>query len=140
MRMRKLLLAALFLPLFAFSAAVGNIDNRVNPDGTPVLVPAVKEYRPQPGKLALPAELTVSAPAAADNEAELFLRLAKRYFPERPARRVTEGAFCRLELAKENLPGSDEGYTLAVDAKTVTIRARSAQGLFYGVHTLGNLL
>ena len=137
--MRKSLLVALVLPALAFFAAAGNIDNRVNPDGTPVLVPAVRRYEARQGVLPLPAELTVSAPAAADNEAELFLRLAKRYFPDRPARRISEGAFCRFELAKENLPESEEGYTLAVDGKGVTIRARSPRGLFYGVHTLGNL-
>ena len=74
------------------------INNLTNPDGSPVIVPTVQRYEARQGVLPLPAELTVSAPAAADNEAELFLKLSKRYFPDRRAARVENGAFCRLEL------------------------------------------
>ena len=30
------------------------IDNRINPDGTPVLLPAVQKYQPREGTTALP--------------------------------------------------------------------------------------
>ena len=43
-------------------------------------------------------ELTVAAPAAADNEVEVFTSLVKRYFPERAVRKASGEAFCRPVL------------------------------------------
>ena len=116
------------------------IDNRVNPDGTPVLVPAVRKYTARKGTLALPKEFTVTAPAAADNEFGVLEELVKRRFPEMPVRRADANGFCRLELVKEGVPESDEGYVLDVDDKGVVISSRDVRGLYYGVRTLENLL
>ena len=116
------------------------IDNRVNPDGTPVLVPAVRKYTARKGTLALPETFTVTAPAAADNEAGVLEELVKRRFPGMPVRRAKDGGFCRLELVKEGVPESDEGYVLDIDGKGAVIRARDVRGLYYGVRTLENLL
>ena len=116
------------------------IDNRVNPDGTPVLIPAVRKYQPLDGTLALPEKFTVTAPAAADNETGVLEELVKRHFPAVTTRRVEADGFCRLELTETGVPASDEGYTLEIDGRGVVIRSRNVRGLYYGVRTLGNLL
>ena len=117
------------------------IDNRVNPDGTPVLIPAVRKYEPRGGTLALPAEITVAAPDAAANEFEVLAAVVAERFPDR---KVTKGgadsAFCRLEVVATGVPESVEGYTLAIDGSGIAIRSRDVRGLYYGVRTLGNLL
>ena len=138
---RTTLLSACAAALFA-AAELGAlpIDNRVNPDGTPVLIPAVQKYQPGRGTLALPAEFTYSAPAAADNEAGVLAELVKRRFPDLAVRRVDAGGFCRLELTEWGVPKSDEGYTLDVDGSGVVVRARTVRGLYYGVRTFENLL
>ena len=112
----------------------------MNPDGTPVLVPAVQKYEARQGTLALPKEFTVTAPAAADNEADVLAEIVKRYFPAIPVKRTSADGFCRLELVKDGVPESEEGYTLEIGAKGILIRARDVRGLYYGVRTLGNLL
>ena len=116
------------------------IDNRVYPDGTPVLLPAVQKYEARQGTLPLPDEFTFSAPAKADNEADVLTELVKRHFPDLPVRRVAADGFCRLELATKNVPRSGEGYTLDIGDGKVVIRARTVRGLYYGVRTLENLL
>ena len=88
---------------------------------------------------ALMAGFTVSAPAEAANEVDVFRDLVKRYFPKRAVRQVDKEAFLRLEIAKEGVPESEEGYTFEVGADAVTVRARTTHGLFHGVNTLGNL-
>jgi len=123
----------------ALTAAALPIDNRVDPDGTPVLIPAVKKYEAREGTAALPRDFTVSVPAEADNEAEVLSSLVKRHFPDIAVRRCGKGAFCRLELASDGVPESTEGYTLEIGASGITIRSRDARGLYYGVRTLGNL-
>ena len=126
--------------LAALPAAARPIDNRTNPDGTPVLIPAVKKYEARNGATALPRDFAIAAPAAADNEAEVLASLVKRYFPDLAVRRSESGGFCRLELAENGVPESPEGYTLEIDGRGVLIRSRDVRGLYYGVRTLGNLL
>ena len=133
---KLLLLLAAAAPLLLAAHA---IDNRRHPDGTPVLIPRPQRYEARAGVLALPAEFTVSAPKEAANEVELFRRLVARCYPKRTVRQVDKNAFLRLELAKQGVPESDEGYTFEVGAGAVTVRSRSVRGLFYGVQTLGNL-
>jgi hypothetical protein len=140
MKSSRILLSSA-VALFAAAALEAlPIDNRVNPDGTPVLLPPVRKYTAGKGTLALPEEFTVTAPAAADNEAGVLEELVKRHFPDLPVRRTDADGFCRLELVKEGVPESDEGYTLEIDDSHVTIRSRDVRGLYYGVRTLGNLL
>ena len=122
------------------TAAAHNIDNRLYEDGRPVLIPEPKRYEAEKGVLALPAEITVSAPECAAGEVETLKRLVKEYFPDRAVRQVKKEAFCRLELVKEGVPESPEGYTLAVGGEGIVIRSRDVRGLFYGVQTVGNLL
>ena len=127
--------AMLAPPLGAFP-----VDNRVNPDGTPLLIPAVQHFEAGEGKLALPAEFTVSAPAEAANEVEVLGKFVKQYFPDRPYRHSADNAFCRLELARDDVPPQPEGYTLDISDRGILIRARDVRGLYYGVQTLHNLL
>jgi hypothetical protein len=115
------------------------IDNRINPDGTPVLIPAVRQYEARQGVVQLPQEFTVAAPDAAENEVEVLTSLVKRYFPGVPVNKAGGEAFCRLELAEQGVPDSPEGYTLEIGDRGVTIRSRDVRGLYYGVRTLGNL-
>ncbi len=139
MKTPRLLSAGAALLFSAAALEALPIDNRVNPDGTPVLIPAVRKYEPVKGALALPAEFTVAAPAAADNEVGVLAEIVKRHFPNIPVRRTAEG-FCRLELAEKDVPESVEGYTLEVGDRGIVIRSRDVRGLYYGVRTLGNLL
>ena len=126
--------------LAAAPVAAMPVDNRTNPDGTPVLIPAVRKYEARHGVVALPAELTVSAPAAAENEVEVLTSIVKRYFPDRAVGKASDAAFCRLELVTNGVPKSPEGYTLEIGDGGVVIRSRDVRGLYYGVRTLGNLL
>ena len=126
--------------LAASRAAAMPVNNRINRDGTPVLVPAVKQYEARQGKISLPREFTIAAPDAAANEAEVLSALVKRYFPDRPVCTADADAFCRLELVDRDVPESEEGYTLEITDRGVAIRSRDARGLYYGVRTLGNLL
>ena len=142
MKRSKILLAvigcAALLAASRVSAMV--VNNRVNPDGTPVLIPAVRKYEAGRGVVPLPREFTVSAPEAAANEVEVLSSLVKRHFPDRAVRNVSSGAFCRLELADKDVPESEEGYTLEITGSGALIRSRDVRGLYYGVRTLGNLL
>ena len=90
------------------------IDNRINPDGTPVLIPSVRKYEARQGVVQLPREFTVSAPDAAENEFEVLASLVKRYFPEHAVNKAGDKAFCRLELVTDGVPESPEGYTLEI--------------------------
>lgn len=45
-----------------------------------------------------------------------------------------------LHLSEQNVPDSPEGYVLTVDAKGVTVTARTEAGLFYGCQTLEQLM
>ena len=140
--MSRLREAALVLGLCtALTAWAHNIDNRRYADGTPVLIPSVKKFVAEKGVLRLPSELTVSAPAAAANEVEVFSDVVKEYFPSVKVRKASSGsAFCRLELGVDRVPDSPEGYTLLIDGSGIVIRARDVRGLFYGVRTVGNMI
>jgi hypothetical protein len=141
-RIRSIATAQLAAAALFAAAELGAlpIDNRVNPDGTPVLIPAVQQYQARKGTLTLPEEFTFTAPAAADNEADVLAELVKRYCPKVAVHRVEKDAFCRLELTDNGVPESDEGYTLEIDDHGVVIRSRDVRGLYYGVRTFENLL
>ena len=142
MKRRTAILSALVASVLATTAQVGAlpINNRVNPDGTPVLLPQVRKYEPGQGVLALPAEITVSAPESAANEVEVFRSIMKRCFPDRAVRPAAEQAFVRMELTDREVPKDLEGYTVTIGGDGVTIRARDVRGLYYGVRTVGNLI
>jgi len=126
--------------LATFRTSAMPVNNRINPDGTPVLIPAVRSYEARGGSVALPKKITVSAPEAAENEVEVLSSLVRRYFPEHAVDKAGKDAFCRLELATNDVPKSPEGYTLEIGDGGAVVRSRDVRGLYYGVRTLGNLL
>ena len=138
---RTLSIAACATAMLAAAKLVAlPIDNRVTPDGTPVLIPAVQQYQARKGTLALPEEFTFTAPVDADNEADVLTELVKRHCSKVVVRRVEKDGFCQLELADNGVPESAEGYTLEIDDRCVVIKSRDVRGLYYGVRTLENLL
>ena len=132
---RILMLAALFCAgtLFADAVAIGKTRN-----GYPLVVPQVQKIVPVSGTFALPAKLTVAAPEGLD-----LAPLAKVYaetVPGGTVERAATGEVCRFELTDKNVPASPEGYTLAVTASEITVRARDVRGLYYGMQTLNMML
>jgi len=128
---------ALLLPGVPFAR---NIDNYLK-DGFPVLVPEVQRLEKLDETFTLPKVLNVSAPENAQYEASLIGDYITRRFPGFSAAITTaDKAQCRLILSEENVPGSPEGYTLSITRQGIEIRSRSAAGLFYGAHTLGNII
>ena len=84
---RTLSIAACATAMLAAAKLVAlPIDNRVTPDGTPVLIPAVQQYQARKGTLVLPDEFTFTAPVDADNEADVLTELVKRHCSQVPRR------------------------------------------------------
>ena len=128
---RSLSLLLLFVAgaLFADVVAVGNTRN-----GYPVIVPQVKSLKPATGTFALPARLTVAAPAELDL-APLAKEYAKAVKGGEVVRSADGKAALRFELATEKVPASPEGYTLEITPDGAVVRAREMRGLYYGMQT-----
>ena len=133
---RKMLFAAALTATAVLSAAVRDFRN-FERDGKPVLIPAVQKYDAAAGVYKLPAKLTVTAPASLD-----FAPLAKVYALTIPGGTVERGenGVCRFELTSRGVPNSQEGYTLGITDKLISVRARDVRGLYYGMQTLNMLL
>ena len=138
---KKFLFAALpFLLGGVLSAAT--ISNFVTREGKPQLIPDPQRLQWDDGFFALPKTLTVAAPKGTEYEVSVFQKELSRRFPGikfnfEPA---AKDAALRLELVKDGVPESKEGYSLAVDGKGIVIRARASAGLFYGIQTLNNFI
>ncbi len=130
------------LSLMALSAAALEINNFVEADGFPVLVPSVQRLTRTEGTFAMPKQLLVAAPKGAEANVELIGKALSNRFGlwHAAAAKADEKAHVTLELAKKGVPESEQGYTLDVTADGVSIKARSLQGLFYGTQTFINLM
>lgn len=124
-----------------FCANALPIDNRVNRDGTPVLIPAVQKYEALKGEWNFSGGVTVSAPADARNEAAILQEKFNRCFPEVDCK-VSDGATgdIRLNLVDQGVPESPEGYAVEINSDGVVINSRDVRGLYYGVQTVANLV
>ena len=132
---RILLATALFgaLALFADVVPIGKSRN-----GYPLIVPQVRELTPAAEKFTLPAKLAVEAPQELD-----LAPLAKIYaqtVPNGALERVDKAPAFRFELVKDGVPKSPEGYTLAIDERGITVKARDVRGLYYGMQTINWML
>ncbi len=130
------------LSLMALSAAALEINNFVEADGFPVLIPSVQKLTRQEGTFAMPKQLLVAVPKGADANVELIGKALSRRFGlwHAAAAKADEKAHVTLTLTKTGVPESDQGYTLDVTTDGMSVKARSLQGLFYGSQTLINLM
>ena len=145
--MKNILIAVLMpilvcLPLCSAAsvqAAVTPFSYYTRPDGTPLLIPAVREYKAANGILKFPAAVTVSVPKGEELIAEQIAAELKR-FPEIKVSAGGDDSFFRFVVADRNVPKEPEGYTLVVTEKGVTVSSRTTDGLFRGAQTVRNLL
>ncbi len=130
------------LSLMALSAAALEINNFVEADGFPVLIPSVQKLTRKEGTFAMPKQLLVAVPKGAEADVELIGKALSNRFGlwHAAAAKADEKAHVTLELTKKNVPESEQGYTLDVTADGVSIKSRSLQGLFYGTQTFINLM
>ena len=136
---RTLAFAALLFCAALVQAAVTPFSYYTRPDGTPLLIPQVREYKAGEGISRFPAAVTVSVPK--DEELiveEIAAELAR--FPEIKVAAGGEDSFFRFVVTDKDVPKDPEGYTLAVTEKGVTVSSRTTDGLFRGAQTVRNLL
>ena len=128
---RTFLLTALFgaVVLFADAISIGRSRN-----GYPLIVPQVRKLAPAEGKFTLPAKLTVEAPQELDLAP--LAGIYEQTIRDGALERVDNDPACRFELVGDGVPKSPEGYTLAIDARGITIKARDVRGLYYGMQTI----
>ena len=120
----------------SLSAAVTDFRN-FERDGKPVLIPAVQKYESAAGVYKLPEKLTVSVPAGEELIVEQLTRELKRFNVEVG---TSPDALCRFVLTNDGVPAHDQGYTLTISPKGITVASRAPAGLFYGAQTLCNIL
>ena len=136
---RTLVFAALFICAAVVKAAVMPFSYYTRPDGTPLLIPQVREYKAGEGAVKFPAEITVAVPKGEELIVEQIAAELKR-FPEIKVAAKEGDAFFRFVVTDKNVPKDPEGYTLAVTGKGVTVSSRTTDGLFRGAQTVRNLL
>lgn len=102
------------------------------------LVPFPAELRLQKGAdLKVKTAWNIIAADGLSNEAEQ----ARRVLTERIGNIVnSRQRGTQITLALDNSLSDDEAYTLAVDAKSVTAKGKTARGVFYALMTLDQLL
>ena len=136
---RSIIMAALFGCAALLQAAVTPFSYYTRPDGTPLLIPQVREYKLGEGVLKFPAEVTVSVPKGEELIVEEIADELKRF----PAIKVSAkdgDAFFRFVVTDKAVPENPEGYTLSVNEQGVTVASRTTDGLFRGAQTVRNLL
>ena len=123
------------------TASAKEINNFFDGD-FPQLIPSVQKLERLKTGYRLPGDLAVAAPEAAEKEAKLAGSFISGRFGVCKYHLVPEGekAGMRLVLTEDGVPESPEGYTLTISPAGIEIKARTVRGLFYGVHTFGNIV
>ncbi len=130
------------LVLMGMSLCALEINNFVERDGFPVLVPSVQRLVRHEGAFAMPKQVRVAVPVGEEADVTLLGKALSGRFGQWHATMTTneEPAHFTLALTEDGVPLSPQGYTLDVTADGVSLKARTPQGLFYGCHTLINLM
>ena len=110
-------------------------------DGFAATPPLMKEWRPSPGYAYLKSITIVTGSEKLKNEQEILRAgMVKRNIPF-----DEKGIPLRLEISAVGFPEisssykekiESQGYHLKIGEKSILIRARSPQGVFYGIQTL----
>ena len=136
--MKKYLSAivALFLAASVWASGVMTFAN-FERSGVPVLIPEAQKYDARDGVFPLPDTLTVTVP---DGEELIVEQLADdlKHFGKTATK--SADAVCHFELTETGVPKHDEGYVLTISNPGISIKSRTADGLFRGAQTLRNLL
>ena len=136
---RSMFVAAFMFCAAVVQAAVMPFSYYTRPDGTPLLIPQVREYKAGVGSVKFPAAVTVSAPKGEELIVEEIAAELKR-FPEIKVAAGEGDAFFRFVVSDKDVPQDPEGYTLAVTDKGVTVSSRTTDGLFRGAQTLRDII
>jgi hexosaminidase len=110
----------------------------------PAIIPLPQSLEVQPGSFVLRAAAKIVVNSDAEQTARYLAgelrRRASVDLPVIPEANAQGTGNIELKLQDASSSLGDEGYTLAVAPDGVTIRARTAAGLFYGVQSLLQLL
>ena len=141
--MKKLfsILAVMSCAAASFAGGARSFGN-FERDGVPVLVPQVQKYEPGAGVLQLPAALTVAVPAGEELIVEQLGEALKRFPGVKVEAAPADRALCRFVIvpaADNSVPRHEQGYTVAVTPRGITVASHSTDGLFHGAQTLRNL-
>ncbi|MBR4672855.1 MAG: beta-N-acetylhexosaminidase [Victivallales bacterium] len=140
--MMKQMMAGLVASALAVSATALEINNYLDRDGFPILIPSVQKIERSNGTFTLPNPVTIAAPAEVAREANLLSGIITARFGSWKGKVVGAGekAVCKLELTDKGVPESTQGYRVDVTLEGLFVKARTPQGLYYGVQTLGNII
>ncbi len=127
----------LFICLIVVSTTAFCIDSSI------AIVPQPVKLEQKQGSFILPHNITIQTVETTDLK-QTLVDLQKRLSVPTGYKVSVSGnaanAVIKLELNKtENKTLGDEGYTLSVAPKTITIKANKPAGIFYGVQTLMQL-
>ena len=136
MKKISVLFCSLVLGVASFAAGVRTFAN-FERDGVPVLIPAVQKYTAGDGVFALPDKLTVAVP---EGEELIVEQLAGELARFGRTAESGDNAAVRFELTRDAVPENPQGYTLEIGGDGITVRSKSADGLYFGAQTLRNLL
>ncbi|MCR5381213.1 MAG: beta-N-acetylhexosaminidase [Lentisphaeria bacterium] len=120
-----------------FPATVIPVENtRLN--GQLVLVPEVQKLEKTDGCFMMPKNVTVAVPDSESLIVEQLANALKRF--DITVSVGDDDTTCRFALSENNTPTHPQGYRLVIEKTSITITARSTDGLFYGAQTLLNMI
>lgn len=129
----KKILFAFCLILFSNSMYSQQTDRRISIIPEPVSVIEKK------GSFTLPEKILLVQPAGKENDITAYFLQKRLSIPTGRTVSIFKSGngTIRLVLNKErNVQIGDEGYTLSVNPKSITVKANTPAGLFYGAQTL----